>query len=394
MEAFTQWAYGPQIRRKNMASRKDSRSEIDRLRERIDSVDGRIVKLLNQRARLAMRIGERKRRNDEPVFVPDREEKVLRRVVEIAGEDDLLSARAVRNVYAEIISACRSAERRLKIAFLGPRGTFSHQAARAARATASLARHAARLRFGSSVELQPVNGIDAVFSEVAQGRADYGVVPIENSTEGGVGATLDTFMETDLKVCGEVLVNVHHSLMANCPSRAIKKIYSKAECFGQCKVWLANHFPEAQLTEESSTSRAAELAGRTKNAAAIAHEDAAQLYGLAVLHRAVEDNPFNITRFYVIAQQDAPRTGRDKTSILCFIKDEAGALHHILLPFWRARLNLTKIESWPSKRKAWDYCFFIDFEGHRSEKKVGDALAKVRDRCSDLKVLGSFPAAR
>jgi len=367
--------------------------DIDRLRRRIDQLDRRIVRLISDRARLASRIGETKRRNDQPVFSPDREETVLRRVSELSRQMGSVSQEAIRRIYSEIISACRSAERELTIAFLGPRGTFSHHAACQAPKALSLALHAARRRFGSSVNFVPVTGIDAVFAEVTQGRADYGVVPIENSTEGGIGATLDMFMETDLKVCAEVLVHVHQSLMARCPERAIRRIYSKAECFGQCKGWLANHFPEAQLVEVASTAHAAELAARSRNAAAIGHEEAAALYGLQVLHRAIEDNPANITRFYVIGHEDAPRTGHDKTSVLCFIKDQPGALYHILLPFWRARVNLTKIESWPSKRKAWDYCFFIDFVGHRSEPKVSRTLKRVAMHCNELKVLGSFPAA-
>lgn len=372
-----------------------SGASIQSLRKRIDDLDSRIVKLLNERAAAAIRIGEWKRQADAPIFVPNREEKVLRHVAAVAKQHAVLSPDAIRNIYAEVISACRSAEKHITVAFLGPRGTFSHHAARQARrGIVSLARHAARRRFGTSVELLPVNGIEAVFSEVSQGRASYGVVPIENSTEGGVGATLDTFMETELKVCAEVLVNVHHSLMTKCSPDAVRKIYSKAEPFGQCKNWLANHFPEAQLVEVASTARAAELASRTKNAAAIAHEETAQIHGLTVIHRAIEDNPFNITRFYIIAKDDAPRSGHDKTSILCFIKDQPGALHQILLPFWRAGVNLTKIESWPSKRKAWDYCFFIDFEGHHKDKVVAQALEKVRKNCSDMKVLGSFPASR
>lgn len=364
------------------------------LRKKIDDIDRRIVKLLNDRAGLAMRIGEVKRKNAEPIFAPDREENVLRRLEALAAEHGVLSPEAIRNIFLEVISACRSAERYLVVAFLGPRGTFSHRAARAASSAASLARHAARRRFGSSVQLLPVSGIDAVFSEVAQGRADYGVVPIENSTEGGVGATLDTFMETDLKVCAEVVVHVHHSLMTKCSPRSIKKIFSKAEVFGQCKGWLANHFSHAQLVDVASTAQAAEMASKRADAAAIGHEESAQIYGLTVLHRAIEDNPFNITRFYVIATTDSPPTGNDKTSILCFIKDEPGALHRLLMPFWRARVNLTKIESWPSKRKAWDYCFFIDFEGHCRDAHVACTLEKIGSKCSNMKILGSFPAAR
>ena len=366
----------------------------ERLRAKIDAIDGRIVKLLNQRARTAMKIGEAKRQNDTPIFAPDREEKVLRRVAKLAEEEGGISADSVRAIFAEIMSACRAAERRIVVAFLGPRGTFSHHAARAASRRSSLASYAARRRFGSSVELRPVSGIDGVFAEVAQGRADYGVVPIENSSEGGVGATLDAFMESDLKACGEILIKVHHSLLAKCPSRSIRKIYSKAEVLGQCKGWLANHYPKARQIDVASTARAAEMVVRSKEAAAIAHEEAALIYGLNVLHRSIEDNPFNITRFYVISHSEPAPSGHDKTSIICFIKDQPGALYRILLPFSRANVNLTKIESYPSKRKAWDYCFFIDFEGHCRTRKVAAMLEKVRAKCSELKILGSFPAAR
>ncbi len=368
--------------------------DIENLRSKIDSLDARIVKLMNERTHLAVRIGELKHKENTPVFAPDREEKVLQCVERYTNDHGFLSAEAIRAIYTELISACRAAERRITVAFLGPRGTFSHHAAKTASKTASLARYAARKRFGSSIDLVPVNGIDAVFAEVSRQRADFGIVPIENSTEGGIGATLDAFMETDLRVFAEVLVRVHHSLLAKCAPGAVRQIYSKAEVFGQCKGWLANHYPKVKLVDVASTAHGAELAAKSKNAAAIAHEEAALIYGLGLLHRAIEDNPFNITRFYVIANRTAPPTGRDKTSILCFISDEAGALHHILLPFWRARVNLTKIESWPSKRKAWDYCFFIDFEGHCDDPDVAATLEKVRSRCSDMKVLGSFAKAR
>jgi len=367
---------------------------IEHLREKIDALDARIVRLMNQRAKLAMKIGDLKRKDNAPVFAPDREEKVLESVAQYTERHGALSPEAVRAIYTELISACRAAERRITVAFLGPRGTFSHHAARAAAKTASLARYAARRRFGSAIDLAPVSGIDAVFSEVSQARADFGVVPIENSTEGGVGATLDAFMESELKVFAEIHVRVRHSLLAKCPPRSVRKIYSKAEVFGQCKAWLANHYPKAKLIDVASTAHGAEMAARAKDAAAIAHEEAATIFGLSVLHRKIEDNPFNITRFYVIAPHGAPPSKKDKTSILCFIKDQPGALHHILLPFWRARVNLTKIESWPSKRKAWDYCFFIDFEGHSEKPQIARTLDKVRDKCSEMKILGSFPAAR
>ena len=355
-------------------------------------MDRRIVRLLNRRARVAMKVGEAKRKNGAPIFAPSREEQILRQVEAYTAEAGVLSAESMRQIYSEIISACRSAERRLTVAFLGPRGTFSHHAARSVH-WSSVAGSAVKRQFGSAVQLLPVNGIDAVFAEVATGHADYGVVPIENTTEGGIGATFDMFMESDLKVCAEILVRVHHALLARHPARAIRRIYSKAEVLGQCKSWLGSHYPEAAQVEVASTAQAAELAARTRGAAAVAHEEAAAIYGLDVLSRTIEDNPSNMTRFYVIARESAAPTGRDKTSILCFIKDQPGALHQILYPFWRAGINLTKIESWPSKRKVWDYCFFIDFEGHRDDPKVARALDRVHAQCSEMKILGSFPAA-
>ena len=368
--------------------------DIERMRSKIDEMDARIVKLLNQRAKMAIKIGEAKSRSDTPIFAPDREEKVLRKVARFTKEHGALSEEAVRAIYSEIISACRAAERQLVVTFLGPQGTFSHQAARTVAENASPAMHAARKRFGASVELRPVTRIDGVFAEVAQGRANFGVVPIENSTEGGIGATLDAFMETELKVCAEIMINVHHALLARCPANSVSKIYSKAEVLGQCKSWIANHYPKARQIAVASTAHAAEMVAGMKSAAAIAHEEAALLYGLNVLHRSIEDNPFNITRFFVIADASPAACGHDKTSILCFIKDQPGALYNILLPFRRAGINLTKIESWPSKRKAWDYCFFIDFEGHAASRNVAAMLEKVRSKCSVMKIIGSFPAAR
>ena len=366
--------------------------DIERLRSRIDKLDRRIVKMLNDRAETATRIGQLKAKNDAPIFAPEREEKVLDRVSKYSEKAGVIQPEAIRAIYSEVISACRAAERKLVVAFLGPQGTFSHHAAKSVKWT-SVAVTAAKRRFGSSVELVPVTGIDSVFVEVTNRRADYGVVPIENTTEGGIGATLDMFMESDLKVCAEVMVRVHQSMLAKCPPRAVKKIYSKAEVFGQCRNWLANHYPDAHLIDVASTAHAAEMAARTKDAAAVAHEEAAGIFGLNVLHRAIEDNPFNMTRFYVISHDMPAPSGHDKTSLLCFIKDEPGALHHLLLPFWRARLNLTKIESYPSKRRAWDYCFFIDFEGHCKDPVVAKTLELVRHKCRNMKILGSFPAA-
>lgn len=366
--------------------------DIELLRSKIDKLDQRIVKLLNERAETAIRIGQLKAKSDAPIFAPEREEKVLAKVSKYNDDAGVMESDGIRAIYSEIISACRASERQLKVAFLGPRGTFSHHAAKSVK-WASVAATAAKRRFGSSVELVPVTGIDSVFIEVANRRADYGVVPIENTTEGGIGATLEMFMDSELKVCSEVLVRVHQSMVAKCQPRAIKKIYSKSEVFGQCRNWLANHYPDAQLIDVASTAHAAEMAASAKDAAALAHEEAANIFDLNVLHRAIEDNPFNMTRFYVISHEMPAPSGNDKTSLLCFIKDEPGALHHLLLPFWRARLNMTKIESYPAKSRAWEYCFFIDFEGHCKEPKVAETLEIIRHKCRNMKILGSFPAA-
>ena len=351
--------------------------DLEEIRARIDALDERIVELLNERARLALEIGALKRGQGLPIYAPEREQRIHERLAELS--DGPLDAEGLRAVYNEIMSACRALEQEHRAAFLGPEGTFTHQAA--------------RRQFGASSAYVPVSSIRDVFAEVSRGGADHGVVPIENSSEGGIGETLDAFIEFNVKVCSEIYVRIHHNLMAKCPAGDIRHIYSKGVVFGQCRSWLAQRFPHADLIETGSTTHAARLAANEPESAAIGNREAAAIYGLEIIHAGIEDSPHNATRFLVLGGDSSEPTGRDKTSILCFIKDEVGALFSLLEPFREAALNLTKIESWPSKRRAWHYCFFIDFQGHVSDSHVQDALVDVGRHCSELKLLGSYPRA-
>lgn len=350
---------------------------IDELRARIDELDAQIVELIKERADQARRIGALKSKQNIPVYAPHREQEILRRVSELA--QGALSPDAVRAIYAEIMSACRAAEARSRVAFLGPAGTFTQQAA--------------RKQFGSTVDYLPANGIDGVFTEVERSDADYGVVPVETFADGGVNETLDMFIQSDLKVCGEIRLRIHHNLMANCAREEVKRIYSRPQVFSQCKAWLATNFPGVELVEMGSTTQAARAAQSEPGAAAIGHEEAAKLYKLKTLFSNIEDSPHNVTRFFVLGRDFAPPCGRDKTSTLCFIKDEVGALYRLLGSFYERGINLTYIQSLPSRRKAWDYCFFIDLEGHCREENVKAALEDVAQRCKELKLLGSYPAS-
>jgi chorismate mutase/prephenate dehydratase len=265
------------------------------------------------------------------------------------------------------------------VAFLGPAGTFSHKAARG--------------KFGSSVEYRPEASFRDVFLEVARGHADYGVVPLENSTEGGVTQAIDCFFETRLKICSEVYVPVHHNLLAACAREEIRTIYSHPQVFGQCREYLGASFAHAALLECPSTTAAAERAGREPNSAAIASDTAAEVYCLRILEQAIEDNPENVTRFAVIGRENAGRTGKDKTSLMFSIKDSPGALLGMIEPFSKRGINLTRIESRPSKKKAWDYYFFVDLEGHIEDAPIREAVDELAGRCRHLEVLGSYPWA-
>ena len=268
-------------------------------------------------------------------------------------------------------------EKKLKIAYLGPEATFTHQAG--------------IKKFGSNIEYYACPTITDVFRDVEAERSDYGVVPVENSTEGMISHTLDMFINSDLKICSEIMLEISHNLLGKCNIKSVKKIYSKQEVFGQCRLWLEINMRGIALTEVSSTSKAAEIASQEKNSAAIASMLAAKKYRLNVIAKDIEDNPNNVTRFLVIGEAIPRPTKKDKTSIMFSVKDKVGALHDILVPFKKYRINLTKIESRPSKRKTWEYYFFVDMTGHCENQNVKKALNELEKHCSFLKILGSYP---
>jgi len=352
--------------------------DLKELRKKIDAIDGRLLKLLNDRADIILSIGEEKKKKKESIYVPDREKDVYSKV--IAKNKGPLPNESLKMIFREIMSSAFQLERPLVIAYLGPEFTFTHLAS--------------MKKFGSSVNYAGCATITDVFAEVERGRADYGVVPIENSIEGAVNHTLDMFADTDLKICSEVYLEISHSLLSNEKEKAkIKKVYSKDQVFGQCRLWLESNLPNVQLVETTSTARAAEIASKEKGAACICNALAATRYNLKVLYRSIEDSAHNVTRFLIIGKTDAKPTGSDKTSIMFSIKDRVGALHDMLLPFKKYKINLTKIESRPSKIRAWEYYFYVDVEGHIDSAKVKRALEDLEKVSSYLKILGSYPVS-
>ncbi|MFA5090449.1 MAG: prephenate dehydratase [Candidatus Omnitrophota bacterium] len=349
--------------------------ELKKLRRKIDRVDENIIRFLNMRAALTKDIAEVKKIKGKGAYSPQREREVLRRVALL--NKGPLPEKSLEAVYREIMSYSLSLGRNLKVAYLGPEASFSHLAA--------------RKRFGSQVEYASCNSITDVFLEVERENADYGVVPIENSVEGAVSHTLDMFVDSDLKICSQVILDVAHNLLANCPMGKIKKVYSNPQVFGQCRIWLKENLPEAEQIEVSSTTRAAQIAAKEKYSACIASVLAAKVYKLKMVSSDIEDSLHNATRFLVIGRADVARTGDDKTSIIFSIKDKVGALYDMLIPFKKHNINLTKIESRPSKKKAWDYYFFVDFTRHKDEPRVKKALTELEKKCTFLKVLGSYP---
>jgi len=351
---------------------------LDDWRSRINNLDHEILALLNQRTDAALHIGELKRQQDLPYFVPEREAQVLDRLVTLNRGP--LPADALRAIWREVLSASLALENPLPVVYLGPPATYTHQAARA--------------RFGSSAAFRPMRTIAEVFDEVERGRAEYGVVPVENSTEGPVNVTLDRLIDSDAVITGEMTLEITHHLLSRAGELGeVKKVCSHPQGLAQCRQWLAAHLPDAATEETSSTAAAAERAKDDPTVAAIASEMAGRMYEVPTLRRRIEDNPYNSTRFLVLGRRPMPVTGRDKTSILFSMKNEPGVLFSILQPFAERGLNLTKIESRPTKRRPWEYVNFVDFEGHRDTEAVDGALAAVRERCQFLKILGSYPAA-
>ncbi len=351
-------------------------SKLEKLRKGIDRIDQEILKLLNERASAAIEIGKEKRGQNAACYSPEREKEVLENVARL--NQGPLSTEALKGLYREIMSASRSLEGPLKVAYFGPLATFTHMAA---------IRH-----FGSSADFIPADSIKNVFEEVDSGRTGFGVVPIENSNEGVVNYTLDVFVDSDLKIAGEIMLEISQNLLSKSgePGK-VKRIYSFLPATAQCKGWLEKNMPAVQVIEASSTAKAAEIASRDDEAAAIASEAAAKLYNLKFVARDIQDGKHNFTRFLVISRDHPKRTGRDKTSIMFSIKDRPGALFDILSPLRKAGINLTKIESRPSKRKAWEYIFFTDMQGHIEDKPLKKAIERIKRDCLYLKILGSYP---
>jgi chorismate mutase/prephenate dehydratase len=345
------------------------------LRSQIDNIDKKIIEFLNMRAKFSSKIADLKRQEGLALYSPDREREVLKKITTV--NKGPLSPNAIEAIYREIMSSSLSLYKPLKIAYMGPEATFSHLAA--------------LKRFGSQVDYIACEGIPDVFLEVARDSVDYGVVPIENSIEGAVSHTLDMLVDSDLKICAQVILYVSHNLLANCPISKIKHIYSNPQVFGQCRIWLQENLPRAEKIDVSSTTAAAQISVKEKNSACIASLLAAKVYKLKVIAKDIEDSPHNITRFLVIGKNDVPQTGSDKTSVIFSVKDKVGALHNMLLPFKKHKINLTKIESRPSKKKAWDYYFFVDLEGHRDNPHIKKALMELESKCRFLKILGSYP---
>lgn len=344
-------------------------------RKAIDNLDEEIVRLLNERTRHVLEIGTLKLKQGEEIYAPHRELAVLQRLVKL--NNGPITEESLRAIYREIMSSALSLEKSMTIAFFGPEATFTHQAA--------------IRRFGASLRYSPQKTIADVFAEVSRNRADYGVVPVENSTEGVVTHTLDMFVDSDLKIVAQIVMPIQQCLIGKTPRDAIKKLYSHPQPLAQCRTWIQNNLPDAEVVETSSTTRAAELAGKEKGSAAIASSLAAERYNLQVLESDIQDNSGNMTRFFVLGRHCSPPTGHDRTSIMFSIVDKVGALHAALAPFRRFKLNMTKIESRPSKRKAWEYFFFVDCDGHYEDKKVADAIKQLGEECNFLKVLGSYP---
>src|SRR5215469_10012944 len=344
-------------------------------RKAIDHYDTQIVRLLNERTRHVLAIGEIKMKAGEEIYAPHRERAVLSRVCRM--NQGPITNESLQAIFREIMSSALSLEKSLTIAYLGPEATFTHQAA--------------IRRFGSSLTYSEQKTISDVFTEVSKNRADYGVVPVENSTEGVVTHTLDMFVESDLKIVAQIVLPVQHCLLSNCRRSQIKKLYAHPQPLGQCRGWVQNNLPRVEIIETSSNARSAEFAAKEKFTAAIAGILAAEKYGLDVLEYDIQDNAANATRFLVLGRQCSPPTGHDRTSLMVSVTDKVGALHEALASFRRAKINLTKIESRPSKRKAWEYFFFIDFDGHMRDRKVENALRHLGEHCNFVKILGSFP---
>ena len=351
--------------------------EIERLRREIDAVDDELAASLQRRAALAQKIGALKQ--GAPAYRPEREAEILKKVVQTAG---VLPADRIAAVFREIISACRGLEEQIRVSYLGPEGTFSEQAV--------------RKHFGRAVDATPAASVDDAFRRCESGAVQFTVVPVENSTEGAVGRTLDLLLATPLRICGEIELRVQQNLLSKANGlQAVRKIYSHAQSLAQCNGWLMQNLPGVERIPVTSNAEAARRAAEEAGAAAIAGEAAAERYQLGVLARAIEDDPNNTTRFLVLGSVEPGPTGKDRTSLVMSAENKPGAVHALLSPLAEHRVSMSRIESRPSRAKSsmWEYVFFIDVEGHQKDQSVAKALAELKRRAPFLKVLGSYPAA-
>ncbi len=356
----------------------DDSQELGRLRDGIDAIDGELLRLINERAKLAHRIGEIKQGN---IYRPEREAQVLRRVAE--RNPGPLSAEAAQRIVREVMSACLALEQPLTIAYLGPAGTYSESAA--------------RKHFGGAPTLLPCPAIDDVFRVIEAGHAHYGVVPIENSTEGAIGRSLDLLLSSPLQICGEINLPIHHKLMTRCVALGdVSRVYSHAQSLAQCHEWLNRNLPLVPRVPVASNAEAARLAAAEPGTAAIAGDAAAELYALPILAANIEDDPNNTTRFVIVAEHDSGVSGSDRTSLVCSAQNRPGAVYQLLAPFADNGVSMSRLESRPARGfggSRWEYVFYIDIEGHRSEPAVARALEELRHRAGFVKELGSYPKA-
>jgi len=348
--------------------------KLENLRKRIDAIDRKMLEFLNQRTLEVIKISKLKKTKNLAAYSPEREASMLARLKKL--NKGPLNSLDVENIFQEVLAACRSQQTTLRIAYLGPEGTFTHLAA--------------IKKFGRKPKYIPADSIRDVFDRVERGEAEYGVVPIENSTEGVVNYTLDMFFSSALNICAELTLNISHALLG-VSLENIKRIYSNPQVFAQCRKWISRSLKGVEMIPVSSTARAAQEAKKDRWGACLGNKILAGIYGLKVLTSSIEDSTTNYTRFLIIAQNDSPPSGNDKTSFLFSVKDKVGALHSVLSSFKNYGINLTKIESRPSKRKAWEYYFFVDVEGHRESRAVQKALKKLEKDCIFVKVLGSYP---
>lgn len=351
--------------------------DIEKLRREIDRLDDELAALLDRRAALASRIGSLK--GGGAAYRPERESEILQRITK---DKRVLPRERIAAVFREIISACRGLEETIRVAYLGPEGTFSEQAV--------------RKHFGHAVEGLATTSVDEAFRRCESGAAQFAVVPVENSTEGAVGRTLDLLLVTPLRICAEIELRVQQNLLGSAKSlQAVRRVYSHSQSLAQCALWLAQHLPVVEKIPVASNAEAARLAGQEEASAAIAGEAAAERYGLNVLAPSIEDDPNNTTRFLVLGNLEPSPTGNDRTSLVMSAENKPGAVHALLTPLAEHRVSMTRIESRPSRARAalWEYVFFIDLEGHQKDSRVAAALEALRAKAPFLKILGSYPAA-